>query len=199
MCKASNVETCRIARVLGESNILSVNPKIEERIHSVEFHVEFLTFPCLRNGERTTIRAYLVAIFIGCPIVGRFAHHAFAPIVFLHLVEENHGLVDVDGRSVFLTSVFLQADNVPIGRNDDVVPSRTIEICLIEVFWSFVGILGEMEFPCSVERLPSRTIFRQYLTCFFFRSKGSEIRTWLQFVVSQEHGRLPFLTRRCCI
>ena len=117
-----DVETGSIARVLRESNVLAINPKIEERVYTVELYKQLLAFPFLGNRECAYVRTHLVTVLEGGPVGGWCAHHAFTPVVLLHLVVEDDGLVNVDGRAVFLRTILLQAHDVPAGGHGNVIP-----------------------------------------------------------------------------
>ena len=148
-----DVETGGIARVLREANVLAINPKIEERVYTVELYEQLLAFPFLGNRECAYVRTHLITVLEGGPVGGWCAHHAFAPVVLLHLVVEDDGLVDVDGRAVFLRTVLLQANDVPAGGHRDVIPCRAVEPHFVEVGRALIGCLGKVELPSAVEAL----------------------------------------------
>ena len=188
---AGDVEAGSVARVLRETHVLAVHPEVEERIYAVELHEQLLALPCLRHVERAAVGAHLVAVFVGGPVRRRRAHHALAPVVFLHLVVEDDGLVHVDGGAVLLASVLLQAHEVPTRRYADVVPSRAVVAQLEEVGRPLVGRLGEVELPRAVEAQPATAVLGQHAPCLLSRGKRREAGPRLQFVVAQPLGALP--------
>ena len=195
-----DVESGCVARIFRETDVFPIHPKVEKRIDTVELDENLLFFPLLRHGERAAIRAHFVAIFESRPVGRRRAHHALAPVIDLALVVENHGLIHVDGNAVFalptafflVPRAFLKPHNVPVRRHADVVPRRAVEIFFVEIFGSLVGRFGEVELPISVEADAPRTILWKQLSSLLGIGKRDEPRAWLQFVVAQSLGRLPF-------
>ena len=155
-----DVESCGVARVFGETDVLPVNPEVEEGVNAIELDEDFLPLPRFRNVERAAVGTHFVAELVGCPEFRRLPHDAFPPVVFLHLVVEDDGLVDVDGHAVssfpllFLLVPFspFDAHDVPAGGNRDLVPLGAVEVRLEEVGGTLIGVLCEVEFPCPVKR-----------------------------------------------
>ena len=118
-----DVELGQIARVFGETYVLAVHVKIEERIHAVEVDVHFLVLPSGGYAEGAAVRSHLVAVVVAQPVLGRGAHHAAFPIAHLHAVLEDDTLVGVERCAVFLRTVFTDAGHVPVHGYVHEVPS----------------------------------------------------------------------------
>ena len=122
-----DVESSSVSAVLAESDVLSINPKIEETIDAIEVEDDLTTFPVSRNSEVPAVAAHLVAIFVGRPaLVFRFTHHAFPPIVLLYLMIENNELIDINRDAILHLAVFAESLNVPASRHLYVVPARDV-------------------------------------------------------------------------
>ena len=96
-----DVETGRIAGILREAYILSVHPEVEERVHPVEVNVHLTVFPVVGHGEGTAVRSHLVPVFVGSPVLVRFAHHAPFPVAHGYRMFEYDRLITVNGYTIF--------------------------------------------------------------------------------------------------
>ena len=119
----SDVKACRVAAVLAESDVMAVDPKVEEAVHAVEIKHHLTALPVGRKSEGTAVGTHFVALEIGCPaLVLGFSHYATAPIVLLHFMIEDDGLVNVDGYAVLHLAPWTETLHVPASRDAYVVP-----------------------------------------------------------------------------
>ena len=130
----SDVEISRIAGVFGKTDILTVDPEIEERIDSIETDKNFASVPILRYLEITTERTDFIPVLVSRPVCWRSTHHTSAPVIDRHFMLEDYRLVHIDRNSIFQATVFLDSINIPTGRNRDIIPAGYIKLRLIEVF-----------------------------------------------------------------
>ena len=154
-----DVELGHVARVLREAHVLAVDVEVEEGVDAVELQVHLLALPAGGHGEVTAIGAHFVAVLVALPVLARLAHHAAFPVAHLHLVLKDDALVAVEGQTVLIATVALQACHVPAHGHLHLVPSPHVVVGAVEVFGPMVGVGSPMKEPLAVERLPERTIF----------------------------------------
>ena len=176
---------------------MPVDPEVEERRNAVEVDVHLASLPTGGDGKRTAVGTHLVAVLVGHPVLGRRAHHAPLPVAHGHLVLEDDRLVGIDGHSVLQAAVLLDAGHVPLHRNGHVVPAGHIELRLVEIGRTLIGIAHPMELPVTVQRLIITAVLGQDAPRTFHIGKGEEPRPRLLLVQRQLFGRLPLLARRC--
>ena len=191
-----NIEISGIARVLGEPHILTVNPKIEERIHTVETDEYFPAVPILRNLKISAEGTNLITVLISSPVSGRSTHHSSAPVVYLHAMLEDNRLIDINRSSILQASVFLNTIDIPARRYRDYVPRSHIIIRLIEICRTGIGVGCPMKLPVAIERLPELTVFGQYFASTFQVLKRKEISMRLLLIECQVFGRFPLRSCR---
>ena len=148
----------------------------------------FFSVPVFGNGEFTAVRTYLVTRLESSPVSRGSTHDPSAPVVHRYFVLENHRLVYIDGGSILLCPVFLDPIDIPTGRNRNVVPSRYVKLRFIEILRSFLRIWNPVEFPVSVQGLPVRTVFRQYLPGTYLILEREKISVRLFLVQRQVSG-----------
>ena len=170
---------------------MSVDVEIEERVNAVEVDVDVLSLPVCRHGEGAAVGTHFVAVLIGHPIFWRRTHHAAFPVAHSHTVLEDDTLVGIERFAILKRAVFLNANHVPVHRHLHLVPSRGVEIHLEEILGTLLWVLGPMETPLAVERLPKRTVFGQHLAGFFHIVEREEPGVRLLLVVGYRVGALP--------
>ena len=153
----SDTERGRVAGVLGEADILAVDPQVEERIHTVKLDVDFLAFPFSRHGEVAAVAAHGIALGIVGVVFGRRSHHA-RPITC-----ERVGLVAVKCRAPAFFAFRMGSDGLPVGRDNDGFPLGDIIIGILETDRPLRGVFAPLEFPLGlgIERLPACAVARQ--------------------------------------
>ena len=142
-----NVELRQIARVLRKTDILAVDPQVEEGIHPVEVDENALVLPAGGYFKATAVGADFVTDLEHRPVLGRGAHYAQPPVVGLDLLPPGHVHIDINRRTIALTAVFPDADDVPVGGNGNVVPAAVVEICPIEISRAVVRVWRPAETP----------------------------------------------------
>ena len=192
-----DVERSRIARILREPHVMSVNPKVEERRNTVEVDVHLASFPTGRDGERTTVGTYLVAMLVGHPVGRRRTHHAPLPVAHGHLVLEDDRLVGINGHSVLQTAILLDTHHIPLHRHGHIVPSRYIKFGFIKIGRTLLGVTHPMELPVTIQRLIITAVLGQNAPCTFHVGKRKEPRPRLFLVQRQLLGSFPLLACRC--
>ena len=191
----SYVEAGSIPAVLREAYILSVYPQVEERVHTVKINEDFISTPLMPScgkNERPAVRTHLVGVLVGCiALILRLAHHTLAPVIYLHLVVENHRLVHIDGNTIFHSPVLLESLHIPASGNFNIVPGRHIKCRLVKVLGSLLRRSHPMELPHSVQTLIVGASLRQHLQGLMGIGKGEQIGTWLLLVQRQQLRVLP--------
>ena len=76
---------------------------------------------------------------------------------------EDDTLIGIERFAILERAVFLNANHVPVHRHLHLVPGRGVEIHLEEILGTLLWVLGPMETPLAVERLPKRTVVRLLL------------------------------------
>ena len=194
-----NVEGGRVAAVLGESHIVSVDPEVEEGIHTVEVQQHVATLPGCGQGEGAAVGTHLVGVLVGgvACVLGR-THHTLLPVAHLHLVVEHHGLVDIDGHAVLHLAVFAQSLYIPASGHLDVVPGRHVVGGLIELGRPVVGTCHPVELPGAVQRLVVTAPLAEHALGSLFVLEVEEVGRGLQLVEGEALGRLPLTSVRGC-
>ena len=194
-----DVEGGCVAAVLAEPHVLSVDPQVEETVHSVEVDVHVPALPVLGYGEGAPVRAYLVGVLVCRPsLVLGLSHDTLPPVVRLHLVIEDDGLVDVYGHSVFHGAVCLQSLYVPASGHGDVVPRTHVVVRLVKVGGPFLGAWHPVEFPCAVEAAVVGAAVWKHVLCLFYAGKGEHVRPGGFLALRQGFWALPLGAVRLC-
>ena len=192
--EAGDVERSGVAGILGEADIVTVDPQVEEGIHPIEIDVHRAPGPPGRHGEGAAVRTHFVGVLVDGPLrIAGLAHDAAAPVVHGHLVLEDHFLVDIDGHAVFQRTVLLDSLYIPAAWHFDVIPGRHIVGRSFEALGTLLGLLGPVELPGAVEALPIGTTFGHHLPCSLLRGEMESPRARLFLIQRQLPGRLPLL------
>ena len=191
-----NVESSQVTRVLRETNIAAVHPKIEERVHTVEIKINLAATPVCGHHKRTAVRTHLVTVLVSRMVGSRLTHNATLPVIHSNSVLENHRLVHIDGSTILLAAIGLQAIHVPVHRNLDLVPATYIVVGLVKIGRTLSGCGYPVKTPCAIERHVIITSLGKHLASALLVGKGKEPSLGLLFVQRQLSGRFPFVTGR---
>ena len=136
-------------------------------------------------------------MLVSGPVFARFAHHAALPVADRHLVLENHPLVGVDRCAVFLRTVLLNTDHVPVHGHLHLVPARNVVVGLVEIGGALTGVAHPVEAPFAVEAFPIGGRFRQDVEGLLFVGKREEPRVGA-LLVERGHRRIfPLFAGGC--
>ena len=192
-----DIERSEVARVFRETHITAVDIEVEERIDAVEVEIHLTSVPFGGHGEGATIGTHFVAVLEGGPVFARFAHHAAFPVTDSYLVLENHPLVGVDRCAVFLRTVLLNADHVPVHGHLHLVPARNVVVGLVEISGALTGVAHPVEAPFAVEAFPIGGRFGQDVEGLLFVGKREEPRVRALFVERGHRRIFPLFAGRC--
>ena len=147
-----NIELCRIAWVLWEAYVTTVDPQIEEWVYTIKVEIDFLTVPSSRDVKTSSKRTYLITIFVSGVVLWRFTHNTLLPVARFDVIFENNPLIHIDWHTILQCSIFLNTCHIPAYWHLQTVPLAVFITLCEEVFWTFIGVLWEVETPFSVKR-----------------------------------------------
>ena len=155
-----NVEFgCHFA-ILGIAGKLSVDIKIDIGSHATEVGDDTLTIPVGRDVDDAAIRTHMIIL----------DWNSRRLLIEMTTPSEAH---------VYILRIAV-AQHFPVAWHLDVVPLRVIEVCLVEVGRTLIGVSYPLELPCTVER----QIVHALLLVKILSTSTSEV-IW---VVSEVHG-----------
>ena len=177
---------------------MPVDPKVEERRNTVEVDVHLASFPTGRDGERTAVGTYLVAVLVGHPVGRGRTHHTSLPVTHnIFIVLKDDRLVGINGHSVLQAAILLDTRYIPLHRHGHIVPSRCIKFGFIKIDWTFLGVTHPMELPVTIQRLIITAVLGQDTPCTFHVGKRKEPCPRLFLVQRQLLRSFPLLACRC--
>ena len=138
-----------ITGVLGEADILAVDPEVEERIDTIELDEDFTTIPIGIHDEGAAMGAYLVTRIVSHPVLWWLTHDAALPVVDRDAVLIDHRLITVDRCAVFL--ILFEPKKIPVRWHGDVIPAGYIERWLKEILRAQVRVLHPAKLPLPVQ------------------------------------------------
>ena len=130
---------------------MPVDPEVEERRNTIEVDVHLASLPTGRDGERTAVGTYLVAVLVGHPVGRGRTHHAPLPVTHGHLMLKDDRLVGINGHSVLQAAILLDTRYIPLHRHGHIVPSRCIKFGFIKIGRTLLGITHPMELPVTIQ------------------------------------------------
>ena len=195
----SDIELRKVARILREAHIAPVDPEVEERIHALEIDQDPLPVPVRRDLETAAVGADLVARPVHGPVFRRRAHDAQPPVPRLPLEEPGHVDIDINRRPIALGAILSDADDIPVGRDRDLLPSGIVIVRLVEIGRPRRRIRRPMELPVPVQAQPVSTAVRQDGPGRFDIREREKPGVRGLFIQGQTVGRLPFVSGGCCL
>ena len=109
---------------------------------------------------------------------------------------EDDGLIDVDGRTILLLPVALEAVDIPVHRYGDLIPRGGIVVGTIEVHRTLFWRTYPVEAPRPVKALIEGAVLWEYALGTILRGEREEVSVGLLLAKSVVGWTLPLFARR---